>query len=170
MYPCGMSPVFIHTLAVPWGRASFQFDACGVLVELELDSQRGAGMHGKRPAGAPSASALKSWLAAFLNGSADAFPGQWKMPGTTSFQKKIYQATAAIPRGKVRTYGELAAKAGSPGAARAVGTCMASNPMPLLVPCHRVVGAHSGLGGFSGGGLPVKLRLLRAEQVDYAGV
>jgi methylated-DNA-[protein]-cysteine S-methyltransferase len=92
------------------------------------------------------------------------------MPGTTSFQKKIYQATAAIPRGKVRTYGELAAKAGSPGAARAVGTCMASNPMPLLVPCHRVVGAHSGLGGFSGGGLSVKLRLLRAEQVDYAGV
>lgn len=139
-------------------------------MELELDSKRVVGMQGKRPTEAPSASALKNWLADFLKGTADAFPGRWKMPGESSFQRKIYQATAAIPRGKVRTYGELATKAGSPGAARAVGTCMASNPMPLIVPCHRVVGTNGGLGGFSGGGLPVKMKLLKSEKVSYAEV
>jgi len=170
MYPCGMSEVFTHTLPVPWGRASFHFDACGVLVELELDSKTPSGIHGKWPAGAPSASGLKGWLSDFLKGTANDFPGKWKMPGATSFQKKIYQATASILRGQVRTYGELATEVGSPGAARAVGSCMAANPMPLIVPCHRVVGANGGLGGFSGGGLPVKVKLLKAEKVRYAGL
>ena len=169
MYPCGMSAVFTHTLPVPWGRASFHFDACGVLVELELDSKVPSRIHGKRPAGVPSVNALRSWLAAFLKGTADDFPGKWEMPGSTPFQKKVYQATASIPRGIVRTYGELAAEVNSPGAARAVGTCMAENPMPLIVPCHRVVGA-SGLGGFSGGGVSVKVKLLKVEKVSYAGL
>ena len=102
--------IFIHTLAVPWGRVSFQFDACGVLVELKLDSKQAAGMHGKRPAGAPSASALKSWLAAFLNGTADAFPGQWKMPGTTSFQKKIYLFNDFVCPSSKQTLKHFAAK------------------------------------------------------------
>jgi len=71
------------------------------------------------------------------------------------------QELMKVPAGSTVTYGELAARAGSPGAARAVGNVMATNPMPLLVPCHRVV-ATDGLGGFTGG-LAVKRALLRLE-------
>ena len=68
-----------------------------------------------------------------------------------------------IPRGQTCSYAELAARAGRPGAARAVGQAMARNPWPIIVPCHRVVASDGGLGGY-GGGLDMKERLLRLEQ------
>lgn len=79
----------------------------------------------------------------------------------TPFQRQVWQATRSIPGGSTRSYGWLAAQAGHPRAARAVGQAMARNPVPIVVPCHRVVGTH-GLGGFSGG-LDVKRRLLKLE-------
>jgi methylated-DNA-[protein]-cysteine S-methyltransferase len=72
------------------------------------------------------------------------------------------QELCKVPPGATVTYGELAAASGSPGAARAVGNVMATNPVPLFVPCHRVV-ATQGLGGFSGG-LDVKRELLKLEK------
>src|SRR5680860_1183059 len=69
-----------------------------------------------------------------------------------------------VPYGETVTYGELAEMAGRPGAARAIGTAMANNPVPIVVPCHRVVAAGS-LGGY-GGGLPMKRALLALEGVD----
>jgi len=83
------------------------------------------------------------------------------------FVGRVLDAMQRIPPGEVRTYGELAALAGSPRAARAVGAACAANPLPILVPCHRVVGVH-GLGGYSGGGLGVKTWLLAHEGVDVA--
>ncbi len=80
----------------------------------------------------------------------------------TDFQRRVHDACAAIPYGSTVTYGELAAKVGSPGAARAVGQVMATNPVPLVHPCHRVLASGGGLGGF-GGGLPMKRRLLAME-------
>ena len=80
----------------------------------------------------------------------------------SDFQRKILAATAAIPKGQVRTYGELAEDVGSPGAARAVGTAMARNPVPLLIPCHRVVPASGGVGHY-GGGSNIKRTLLTRE-------
>lgn len=84
----------------------------------------------------------------------------------TVFARRVIAACRSIPYGSTRSYAALAQAAGSPRAARAVGTVMARNPLPLLVPCHRVIGAHGGLGGYSArGGLAVKQRLLRLEQI-----
>ncbi len=85
--------------------------------------------------------------------------------GLSPFQQRVLIATAAIPAGHTRAYGELAAEAGSPGAARAVGNTMARNPYPLLIPCHRVVRADGEIGAYGAGGAEVKRRLLRAEGV-----
>lgn len=71
------------------------------------------------------------------------------LTGFSGFQREVFDAARCIPPGEVRTYGRLAAEVGRPGAARAVGNCMAANPFPLIVPCHRVVAA-VGLGGWSG--------------------
>lgn len=81
------------------------------------------------------------------------------------FRRAVLQACAAIPAGEVRTYGELAADAGRPGAARAVGTAMATNPLPLVVPCHRVVRSDGRVGGYGAGGTAYKATLLAAEGV-----
>ena len=80
------------------------------------------------------------------------------------FFRRVYELTRAIPAGETVSYGELAARAGEPRAARAVGQAMARNPFPLIVPCHRVTAAHGGDGGFSAfGGVGTKHRLLRIE-------
>ena len=80
------------------------------------------------------------------------------------FQQAALRATFAIPCGETRTYGELAAQIGRPRAARAVGRAEATNPMPLVIPCHRVIGADGKLHGYGGGeGLPTKEWLLKME-------
>ena len=84
--------------------------------------------------------------------------------GRTEFQKAIWGELQRVPFGKTIGYGELAARAGRAGAARAVGRAMATNPTPLIVPCHRVVGAGGALHGFSApGGVEFKRRLLDFE-------
>jgi methylated-DNA-[protein]-cysteine S-methyltransferase len=81
-----------------------------------------------------------------------------------AFQRLVLAETATIPRGEVRTYGEVALAVGAPGAARAVGTALAKNPVPIIVPCHRVVRANGDLGNYSGPGGPgSKERILRLE-------
>jgi len=82
-----------------------------------------------------------------------------------SYNRRLYEAIRAIPPGHTRTYGEIAADMGEPGAARAVGRAMGQNPWPIIVPCHRVVAANGRTGGFSAyGGVSTKLRLLAIEQ------
>ena len=82
------------------------------------------------------------------------------------FSAKVLRQTFKIPRGKVTTYSGLAAQIGSPGAARAVGTALANNPFPLVIPCHRVVRADGSWGGF-GGGIKMKKELLAKEGVVF---
>ncbi len=90
--------------------------------------------------------------------------------GATSFQRRVIDACRAIPWGETHSYGQLARSVGQPGAARAVGSVMAANRVPLVVPCHRVVAAAGGLGGFSSPqGVAMKRRLLAAEQQLIAG-
>ncbi len=80
------------------------------------------------------------------------------------FTAKVFRAAQAVPAGRTATYGELAGIAGSPGASRAVGRAMATNPFPVIVPCHRVVAAGGGAGGFSAyGGLVTKEKILKLE-------
>lgn len=75
-----------------------------------------------------------------------------KMPDWPPFSLRVLEALCAIPFGEVRSYGEVARLAGSPGAARAVGQVMAANPLPIILPCHRVIAAGGLPGGYSGGG------------------
>ena len=87
-------------------------------------------------------------------------------PSPSSFSRSVRAVCRVIPIGEVRTYGEIARNAGYPKAAQAVGQCMARNPFPLLVPCHRVVGSTpDSWWNYSGGGRPVKEWLLNREGV-----
>ncbi len=80
------------------------------------------------------------------------------------FQQKVLKEAFKIPSGKVLSYGALAEKIGTPKAARAVGTALAKNPLPLIIPCHRILGATGKMHGFSAfGGIKTKSRLLKLE-------
>jgi methylated-DNA-[protein]-cysteine S-methyltransferase len=87
------------------------------------------------------------------------------MRDVPEFNRRVYELARTIPPGETLTYGELAAKLGDPGAARAVGRALGENPIPIVVPCHRVLAAGGRSGGFSGGaGVPTKLRMLAIER------
>ena len=106
-------------------------------------------------------------LYAFLSGQAVDFEiGALDFEAIDGFARRVLMADFAIPRGKVMTYGGLAAGLGVPGGARAVGNVMAGNPYPLVIPCHRVVRSGGSLGGF-GGGLPMKRALLEKEGICF---
>jgi methylated-DNA-[protein]-cysteine S-methyltransferase len=89
-------------------------------------------------------------------------PLDWQL--TAGFVREVLRQTARIPFGETRTYGEMAASAGSPRAFRAAGSALGANPIPIVVPCHRVLRSSGALGGY-GGGLDVKRELLTLEGV-----
>jgi methylated-DNA-[protein]-cysteine S-methyltransferase len=105
---------------------------------------------------------LTQRLQRYFSGEKVDFPDELDLSAATPFQKAVWQAARRIEYGQTRSYGWLATQAGKPGAARAVGQAMAKNPLPIIVPCHRVIGSGGGLGGFSGG-LEIKEYLLRLE-------
>lgn len=88
----------------------------------------------------------------------------------TEFQRQVLEVTTTIPRGQVRTYGWLARRVGKTGATRAVGSTMARNPLPLIVPCHRVVRSDGLIGNYSLGGNDRKWQLLEHEGADPGGL
>lgn len=86
----------------------------------------------------------------------------------TPFQQRVLEKTAEIPRGEVRPYGWIAREIGAPGAVRAVGTALGHNPIPFLIPCHRVVRSDGSLGEYSGGGPAIKRQVLDLEGAAVA--
>lgn len=103
----------------------------------------------------------EKWLRDYSEGNFVEWSGG--LPGgVTDFQRDVYLALLKVPAGEVITYSTLAAEAGHPGSARAVGRAMATNPLPILVPCHRVIGADGSLTGY-GGGIEAKVKLLQHE-------
>lgn len=84
-------------------------------------------------------------------------------PLGTPFQRKVWQLLCEIPYGETISYGELARRVGNPNASRAVGLANGSNPIPIVIPCHRVIGSNGKLTGY-GGGLPIKEKLLSLER------
>ena len=86
----------------------------------------------------------------------------------TDFQRQVYEQLLTVEYGHVTSYGQLAQAVGGPELARAVGQAVGANPIPIVIPCHRVVGSGGRLTGF-GGGLPAKIALLRLEGVDVDG-
>ena len=105
---------------------------------------------------------LPQRLLRYLDGERVAFNDSVDLSALTGFQRAVLVAARTIPYGEVRSYGWVAQQLGRPKAARAVGQALARNPVPIVVPCHRVVGGDGGLTGFSGG-LGMKKRLLEIE-------
>ena len=101
-------------------------------------------------------------LRAYFAGERHAFALPLR-PAGTEFEVEVWEELRRIPYGETLSYGELAGRVGNPGAARAVGRANACNPIPIIVPCHRVIGADGSLTGF-GGGLDTKRRLLDLER------
>jgi methylated-DNA-[protein]-cysteine S-methyltransferase len=117
--------------------------------------------------GDPVLAAAADQLEAYFAGTRRAFDLPLDVVGTP-FQTAAWLALAAIPFGTTVSYGEQARRLGHPGAARAVGAANARNPLPIVLPCHRLVGARGELTGY-GGGLPVKRALLAHERRVLAG-
>ena len=105
---------------------------------------------------------LTQALQAYFDGNLDALDDVIVATGGTAFQRDVWKALRTIPAGSTISYGELAAKIGRPKASRAVGAANGSNPIPIVVPCHRVIGANGTLTGY-GGGLAHKKWLLDHE-------
>ncbi len=103
-------------------------------------------------------------LRQYFDGRRQAFRAALDLSLATGFQREALTALRRVPFGKLVSYGELAARLGKPGAARAVGGAMAQNPVPVFIPCHRVVASDGSLGGFSGG-LDVKRWLHQHEGI-----
>jgi O-6-methylguanine DNA methyltransferase len=111
--------------------------------------------------------ALERGVASLLRGDGPAGL-RFDLRGLTAFEQSVLQAALRIPRGEVRPYSWVARRVGRPLAVRAVGTALANNPVPYLIPCHRVVRADGHLGNYSGGGPTAKRAILGWEGVDAA--
>lgn len=109
---------------------------------------------------APFAEARRQ-IDAYFAGELKRFDLAYHLSGS-GFQNRVWQYLATIPYGETTTYGTIAKALGDPGASRAVGMANGNNPLPILLPCHRVIGANGALTGF-GGGLPTKKYLLQLE-------
>jgi methylated-DNA-[protein]-cysteine S-methyltransferase len=107
-------------------------------------------------------------LEEYFDGSRRAFAVRVDLSGVHGFSRKVLQQTARIPFGSVITYRDVATRAGSPRAVRAAGNALGANPVPIVVPCHRVVRTGGGLGGYTGG-VERKEALLALEGVGQPG-
>ena len=98
----------------------------------------------------------------YFSGKRVEFPDELDLSSATDFQRQVWRLARLIPYGETRSYGWLAERLGKRGAGRAVGQALARNPLPVIIPCHRVVAGDGKLGGYSGG-VGVKKSLLRLE-------
>ena len=106
-------------------------------------------------------------LSEYFQGVRRTFDLPFSLSGTP-FQMEVWRALRDIPYGQTLTYGELAKKVGRPGSARAVGGAVGANPLPIVIPCHRVMGSSGAITGYSAGdGIPTKKALLDLEGITY---
>lgn len=142
------SPLGDLTVAVRAGRVcSLAFSARWPLVERALQRRFGA----IERVAAPRAGGLCDRLAAYFAGELRALDGIDIDPGGTPFQQAVWSALRRVPPGRTTTYGELARAIGAPKAVRAVGAANGANPIWLVIPCHRAIGANGSLTGYAGG-------------------
>jgi O-6-methylguanine DNA methyltransferase len=106
--------------------------------------------------------AARRHLLDYLAGRRDNLDVPLDLSQGTSFQRKVWRTLRRVPYGKLRSYQWIAARVGGPRYARAVGNAVGANPLPIVIPCHRIVGHDASLGGFSGG-LSMKRKLLSLE-------
>lgn len=162
--PSAAAPLAVRALSTPIGALTVAASVSGVRAVLWGGEDARAA---SAEAGAAGASAV-AWLERALRELDEYFRGERRRFGValdlrgSEFQRLVWGALVRIPFGETRTYGAVAERIGRPGAARAVGAAAARNPAPVLVPCHRVVGADGALTGFAGG-IATKRALLDIE-------
>ncbi|MGH6718615.1 MAG: methylated-DNA--[protein]-cysteine S-methyltransferase [Alphaproteobacteria bacterium] len=157
------------TFTTPLGPMIAVVDAAGALTHLDFierndDAQRWIARHLRGGTARPGKTAIgrvAKAMAAYFAGQAKAFDVPLAPHGTV-FQKRVWDELTRIPYGTTISYGELARRVGRPGAARAVGRANGTNPIAVIVPCHRVIGANGDLVGYAGG-LAIKAALLALE-------
>ena len=147
----------VHTVDTPIGPLLLSADE-GRLSRVEF------GAATKCSSSAPPFAEAAAQLEAYFAGELERFELPLA-PSGTAFQRGVWDALAEIPYGRTTTYSELAARIGRPSAWRAVGAANGRNPLPVIVPCHRVIGASGGLTGY-GGGLERKRLLLALEGAE----
>ena len=162
---------YTHCMSSPIGDLGLVVDAAERLVRIVFLSA-GDAFERHHAAGEliddPARTArVEGQLAEYFAGERASFDLELAPEGT-DFQKQVWNDLLDIPAGEIRTYSEIARRLGRPGAARAVGRANATNPIPIVVPCHRVVGADGTLTGYAGG-LPIKRDLLEIEGVRLPG-
>lgn len=152
-------------LRSPWGTLAAWHSETG-LTRLDYD------WRGPAPAAlfacSGRAAVLRDALNSYFAGEPVTFDAvTLDLSAGTPFQQEVWRAIRAVPRGETWSYGTVARRVGKPGAARAIGQAMGANPIPIVVPCHRVIGVN-GLGGYTGG-LEWKRRLLSLEGASIPG-
>jgi len=169
-----MQPLTLFSTRLGWVGLAWHNDAVSRLVFAY--SSRGAALdalsaEGGRPvatSGCPDPHVVELLKAYAAGEPVDLGSVAVDIDHLTAFQRRVVKACRQVAYGQTSTYAAVATRAGSPAAARAVGQCMAGNRIPLLVPCHRIVGAGGRLGGFSApGGIDLKRRLLRLEGAEF---
>ena len=164
-----MTTYYTTTLESPCGPLLCVVDETGAVVRVEFvngreslritDRMREQGIELVEDTGRTAG--LRRQLAEYFAGERREFDLRLAPEGTP-FERSVWEELRRIPFGETRSYGEIAQAIGRPGAARAVGRANGANPIPIVVPCHRVIGADGSLTGF-GGGLEAKSRLLEIE-------
>ncbi len=158
---------YTHRMSTPLGDLGLLVDDAERLVRIEfLTEGESLDQHhsGDQLVDDPARTArVKRQLTEYFAGDRASFDLELAPVGT-DFQKQVWHDLLDIPAGETRTYSEIARRLGRPGAARAVGRANATNPIPIVVPCHRVIGADGTLTGYAGG-LPIKRGLLEIEGV-----
>jgi len=132
------------------------------LVELSI-RDRPVHAPGRPESVLPLNNSFKAELDAYFKGRKKLFRQKIKLIEGTAFERKVWRVLTGIPYGETRSYRWIAEGAGSPKAVRAVGQALKKNPLPLILPCHRVIAADGSIGGYSGG-VEVKHWLLRHEK------
>ncbi len=141
--------------------SAFLIEADGCLCGVRFATEMQESMLAAEFCETPLLQQAKCQLQEYFAGKRKEFSLPLQLQGTP-FQKKVWQALLTIPYGQTATYGQIATQIGSPKACRAVGMANHRNPLAILIPCHRVIGANGTLTGY-GGGLSVKQALLALE-------
>lgn len=118
------------------------------------------------PLDVPMSGDIVDQLADYFAGTLREFTVPVDLAAASEFTRRVLEATARIPYGETRTYGEIAMAIGSPGATQAVGNALGANPIPIVIPCHRVIRADGSMGWFTGGP-HIKRKLLDIEGVHF---
>ena len=168
-----MSAAAFHLFDTPIGRCAIVWRGAAVIgcaLPEQNDERLRASLQKRFPGTVeqpPSAEASTAAAAVvrLLTGEAEDFSAvEVDLAGLAPFEGAVLEATLSIPVGETRTYGEIAKAVGAPGASRAVGRALGANPIPIIVPCHRVLAADGRSGGFSApGGSSTKLKMLEIE-------